>query len=68
MTAKLDQMGDMVLFYGHCTTGEMEAVTVCFIDANTIDEARQIMSVTGTEAEAFEYHTWVSSIALDDMN
>lgn len=68
MTAMLQQMEDVVVFYGHCTSGSLEDSTLCIIDANTIDEARRIMAVVGTEAEDFQYHAWVSPVMADRMN
>ena len=68
MTAMLEQMDDVVVFYGHCTSGSLEDSTLCILDASTMDEARRVMAVVGAEAEDFQYHVWVSSAMADRMN
>ena len=67
MTAVLAQMGDAVLFHGHCTSGSLEGSTVAFLDCNTIDEARQLMAAV-RGGETFDYHAWVAPTGVAKMN
>lgn len=68
MTATLDQMDEVVILYGHCTSGSLEGSTLAILDCSTIDEARQAMGAIGPDAESFDYHAWVASLAIAELD
>lgn len=65
--AMIAQMGDAVLFSGHCTRGSFEGSTLIAVDCRTAAEAQAAMESMGPDADEFIYHPWVSTQSLTGL-